>query len=330
LKIGRNYPCPCGSGKKYKYCCLNSKATKYKPILLLFGAGASLGSGGMTFLPPSGTELLGILRKTYPETWGKISGTFADNFKTLTFEGGMLALYESPRLYNVNDLLSDMGLYFSKFTINIINENLYFRLFNRYRQDIVNGKIILSTLNYECLIEYALIGLNIPFDFIDYFNKDTGVKLLKLHGSCNFIPQGLFVAKAKNALVCPSINTPVKAVQPEKAIEELSNNGIMPAMSLYAKGKNNIVCEQQILAIQKKFQEISQVAKTIISIGVRPNADDHHIWDYIVKSGAEIIIIAGKEHCQEWISEYPNWKFIGDKFDSAYAELCKNIDNRLQ
>jgi uncharacterized protein YecA (UPF0149 family) len=23
-KIGRNEPCPCGSGKKYKHCCLNS------------------------------------------------------------------------------------------------------------------------------------------------------------------------------------------------------------------------------------------------------------------------------------------------------------------
>ena len=22
-KIGRNDPCPCGSGKKYKHCCLN-------------------------------------------------------------------------------------------------------------------------------------------------------------------------------------------------------------------------------------------------------------------------------------------------------------------
>ncbi|MBI3327944.1 MAG: SEC-C domain-containing protein, partial [Nitrospinae bacterium] len=22
-KVGRNDPCPCGSGKKYKYCCLN-------------------------------------------------------------------------------------------------------------------------------------------------------------------------------------------------------------------------------------------------------------------------------------------------------------------
>ncbi|WP_421315948.1 SEC-C metal-binding domain-containing protein [Aeromonas veronii] len=23
LKIGRNEPCPCGSGKKYKQCCLH-------------------------------------------------------------------------------------------------------------------------------------------------------------------------------------------------------------------------------------------------------------------------------------------------------------------
>jgi preprotein translocase subunit SecA len=28
-KIGRNEPCPCGSGKKYKHCCLSSG--KYEP-----------------------------------------------------------------------------------------------------------------------------------------------------------------------------------------------------------------------------------------------------------------------------------------------------------
>ena len=25
LKTGRNEPCPCGSGKKFKHCCLNKK-----------------------------------------------------------------------------------------------------------------------------------------------------------------------------------------------------------------------------------------------------------------------------------------------------------------
>jgi uncharacterized protein YecA (UPF0149 family) len=26
-KVGRNDPCPCGSGKKYKKCCLNAANT---------------------------------------------------------------------------------------------------------------------------------------------------------------------------------------------------------------------------------------------------------------------------------------------------------------
>lgn len=29
-KIGRNDPCPCGSGKKYKSCCLAKKGEKKK------------------------------------------------------------------------------------------------------------------------------------------------------------------------------------------------------------------------------------------------------------------------------------------------------------
>lgn len=29
-KIGRNDPCPCGSGKKYKACCLSKKTEKKK------------------------------------------------------------------------------------------------------------------------------------------------------------------------------------------------------------------------------------------------------------------------------------------------------------
>jgi len=29
-KVGRNDPCPCGSGKKYKQCCFKQKGTKKK------------------------------------------------------------------------------------------------------------------------------------------------------------------------------------------------------------------------------------------------------------------------------------------------------------
>ncbi len=315
---------------KYKYCCLNSKATKYAPILLLFGAGASLGSGGMTVPPPSGTSLFGKLCEAYPDTWKKISGQFADNFESLTFEGGMLALYEPPQPYNVNNLLNDMGMYFARLKIDNIKDNLYYQLFTRYRSQIQKGEIVLSTLNYDCLIERALFGSNITS--IAYYGDDDGAKLLKLHGSCNFIPKGFTVARANDAKVILGTSNLILGmdiVHPDKAEGELSKVGIVPAMSLYARGKKNISCEQQILTIQRKFQEITQSAKSIISIGIRPNIDDHHIWDYITKSHAEVNLIAKKEHCHDWITRYPNWEFIGEEFKSKYDELCGIIDKRL-
>jgi tetratricopeptide (TPR) repeat protein len=33
LKIGRNAPCPCGSGKKYKKCCLSRQDGKRQPFI---------------------------------------------------------------------------------------------------------------------------------------------------------------------------------------------------------------------------------------------------------------------------------------------------------
>jgi hypothetical protein len=37
MKIGRNEPCPCGSGKKYKKCCLDKQSNKMdKDISLQF------------------------------------------------------------------------------------------------------------------------------------------------------------------------------------------------------------------------------------------------------------------------------------------------------
>ena len=47
-KVGRNDPCPCGSGKKYKQCCLLKKAPggkgKFKATLI--------SGGGMEKQPP--------------------------------------------------------------------------------------------------------------------------------------------------------------------------------------------------------------------------------------------------------------------------------------
>jgi hypothetical protein len=34
MKVGRNDPCPCGSGKKYKHCCYGKDSVKHdEPII---------------------------------------------------------------------------------------------------------------------------------------------------------------------------------------------------------------------------------------------------------------------------------------------------------
>jgi uncharacterized protein len=66
-KVGRNDSCPCGSGKKYKQCCMN-KTTKGKklkakwlnapagPNLMERTFGSSIASTGKNFKPVASNE----------------------------------------------------------------------------------------------------------------------------------------------------------------------------------------------------------------------------------------------------------------------------------
>ncbi len=36
MKVGRNAPCPCGSGKKYKHCCLNKTGAPSRRMKLIY------------------------------------------------------------------------------------------------------------------------------------------------------------------------------------------------------------------------------------------------------------------------------------------------------
>lgn len=66
MKVGRNDPCPCGSGKKYKNCCAGKRARKMSPaswaaiVALVAAAGVlvallvNAARGGGTALPGAG------------------------------------------------------------------------------------------------------------------------------------------------------------------------------------------------------------------------------------------------------------------------------------
>lgn len=66
-KIGRNDPCPCGSGKKYKQCCLKGSSGQRKlkakwlnapagPNLIERTFGAAIDTAGKEFIPTTAEE----------------------------------------------------------------------------------------------------------------------------------------------------------------------------------------------------------------------------------------------------------------------------------
>jgi hypothetical protein len=67
MAVGRNAPCPCGSGKKYKVCCLNAAATQDRRTqrIMLFTTALSIVAGiivGLNSTPKNGIlTTLGIL-----------------------------------------------------------------------------------------------------------------------------------------------------------------------------------------------------------------------------------------------------------------------------
>ena len=126
-------------------------------ILILFGAGASHGAGGLNAIPPLGITLFEELSERYPNTWGKLPPQTNELFQK-NFEFGMEQIYS--KLDNMNDLLKDMAKYFSKFNIIDPYSNLYFKLIECYLQPIRSDELLLSTINYDCLIELAALLLN--------------------------------------------------------------------------------------------------------------------------------------------------------------------------
>jgi len=47
MKVGRNERCPCGSGKKYKNCCVTAKTPRDWLTLALLAALIALAGGGL-------------------------------------------------------------------------------------------------------------------------------------------------------------------------------------------------------------------------------------------------------------------------------------------
>jgi hypothetical protein len=305
-------------------------------VLLLFGAGASYGALGVSPKPPLRADLFSKLCERFPGTWGKLSAEIADIFSNRGPEKGMEALDDAEHGLSANlvQLMIEMAIYFSEFKIPDTNSNLYCRLIRRFAAEIQRGDILLSTLNYECLLELALAHSGIQqWSYL----LPTAVRVLKMHGSCNFIPQNVELGGANltvNWTYKGQIRTPnafPKFVLPNMVKEELARTGMPPAMSIYTETKPTPICPEFVAKIRAAFLKGCASARTIIAVGVNPNPADDHIWGTLSNSAAELFLVAKKQSCDQWIADYGNGKalYLGETFEEKYSALISVMKNAL-
>lgn len=292
--------------------------------VILFGAGASNGAEGMKNPPPPGRDLFGKLTVLYPDTWGKLPYSLSKRFEN-NFELGMEEWYNKTN--DVAYLIKDMGIFFSKFMIDNPHKNLYCRIIARYTEQLKSKEILFATINYECLLEYATYHLKQKFTL---WGNDEGIKIMKLHGSCNFITPMTRGKLKVNYNRYSFFDIPLAIIPPSDVEEEMNNNGLPPAMSIYARGKDLNIGRKDIKQTQKEFQDMVSNANLVIVVGVKPNPEDHHIWDYLRDMKGKLVLVSPDKECNRWrkknkIKDKVDW--INKKFDPAFDDICDLLDD---
>lgn len=304
-------------------------------VILLLGAGASYGALDIEdeLRPPLGKDLMAYLTKAFPASWGNLTDPSSEVF-TPNFEIGMDRLYErveSGDVKNINQLQKDLGVFFSRFDINDRQRHLYSRLARSFHQELASKELSCITLNYDCLLERAILGEGLGLTYVD----GPGAEVIKPHGSCNF------VADFPN-LVTPTdvtfsggwVDCNLKITDPrsvESISREISQSRFPPAMSIYARNKNNIVCKTAIERFVSKAQKRILEAENVIVIGASPNPNDVHIWGPVQETNAGLSLIAGRDECARWINEHrDDSEYLGNNFFSSFENLTRAIRASLR
>lgn len=288
--------------------------------IVLFGAGASTGSGNvLPYDPPLGNQLYHELVAYFPRTWGNLPTELDKKFQ-INFESAMDEFIHSGNFsMNIPLLMRQMAEYFVDFKPS--NDlNLYVKFLKELKPYL--KKITFSTLNYDLLFECAVCknGLKVTC-FADEIDK---IFYLKLHGSCNFIPATNFKAiDVRYTGTIRLLETPLKAVDVDEVIcfcYEIGNS-LYPTMSLFAPEKITQIGGGQILKIQEVWKEKVANAEKILTIGYKPLKTDKHVYVPLSETRSKIGFIGSKKYYDDWTSSdrnMDNSSYLGYKWSDSF------------
>lgn len=297
--------------------------------VFLFGAGASYGSGPCKpDNPPLGNDFFTEFKKL-----GGIASTVSTELEDLfckDFEKGMDAFFEQ-RNKDVSEFLRDMAKYFCQFTP--LEGNLYCEVIKIIGGD--RKKATFVTTNYDVLIEVAagLQGMGVTYN--DEPTPPKQVKLFKIHGSCNFLPdmgnraiRG--VTFGTTDFPGAILEAPVIAVQSAREVINFcdTEDAIAPAIAMYMPSKRALYCKQIIETQRKAWMREAFKAKRIYIIGLRVHEVDDHIWGVLAKTKCELYFVGGgHDTFLQWASKNnrKNSRPIAENFNEALPIIAKHL-----
>lgn len=115
-RVGRNGPCPCGSGKKHKKCCLRSPGG-FQKTWGIFGDGASIATVSRPGTRPRakrGVECVAI-DYTFDEPFGRVEATYC-------FPVGQLVALENDFVIRVERLKPGMRFKLEDGSIGLVTK----------------------------------------------------------------------------------------------------------------------------------------------------------------------------------------------------------------
>lgn len=297
---------------------------------ILFGAGASYGVGDIVpERPPLGNQLFAELARCFRGSWGSLPAEVAQLFAE-NFEKGMALLWErfSP---SVPTLMQHMAIYFVQFRPRSPGATLYCRLVRAIETASARERVLLSTLNYECLLDHSIWHMSVPVNYGDFPNGG-GITVWKLHGACNLLPVGIAATRGVSFTSGVGFGTTIRPAKDLNEILEfcLGDNSLPPVMCLFMPGKPIQVSAGSISGVQAAWREKVMTADRVAVVGVFPNVEDTHVWDTLANIQGELIYVGGADPFEKWRAQYrPDKpaKLLAERFDAAFEPLINLMVN---
>jgi hypothetical protein len=193
----------------------------------------------------------------------------------------------------IPDLMQHMGLYFAQFRPYRSGGTLYGAVARTLRQKGRTDRLLLATLNYECVLEVALAQHGFGIEYRGFPPPDGAVSVWKLHGSCNFIPTQIHVGRGVEFTRGVLFDAPPIAVEVgEAGAFCLGDSALPPQMCLYMPGKPVQISPGTVTAQQEAWRDQVASAESVVLVGVAPNAGDAHLWDALAGTKARLLYVS--------------------------------------